>query len=95
MAIPIRSITGRFRMIPPNAPTVSQVTPTSKSITGKTEAKATVYVVYKKKTYATKVDTNENYRGDIASWERNEPFTVLAKDATGNKSKVVGMRVAK
>lgn len=81
--------------VPPKTPTVSKVTTRSTAIIGKTEPKAMVSINYKKKVYWTKADTKGNYRLKLSSFKAGESIIVYAKDAVGNRSKTVTIRVVK
>lgn len=81
--------------VPPKVPTISKVTPKSTSITGKTEAKASVAIEYKKRVFWTKADVKGNYALKKTSFKVGESITVYAKDSAGNRSKSVTARVTK
>lgn len=81
--------------VPPKTPTVSKVTTRSTAIIGKAEPKAMVSINYKKKVYWTKADTKGNYRLKLSSFKAGESIIFYAKDAVGNRSKTVTIRVVK
>lgn len=75
----------------PNAPIVNPVTKKDQTITGKTEANATVIIKIKNEVIATvKADSNGNFSADFNHKAYGEfkgiVITVTAKDAAGNES---------
>jgi len=78
----------------PLTPTVNKVTTRSTNVSGKSEAKATVYVyVGTKKIGSGTVDTKGNYSVKIKSLKKGTTVTVYAVDAAKNKSKSKVMKV--
>lgn len=75
--------------VAPKTPTVSTITTKSKSVSGKTEGNAQVFISYRNKVYKTKADSKGMYRLSIQSWKYKEKVSVYAKDASGNKSRLV------
>jgi hypothetical protein len=82
---------------PPAAPIVNTVTNKAASVTGKTEANATVTIAVGGKNYSAKADRNGNYKVSIPIQNTGTSLSVTAKDSAGNKSaarKVTVVRVA-
>lgn len=72
---------------------VSQITNQSVRITGTTEAKAKVQMVYATKVIETIADTNGEFSFTITAPKTNEEFSFTASDSPGNKSDVLKMKV--
>jgi len=79
---------------PPPAPTVNSITSRSKTVTGKAEKGATVYV-YNGSKYLNKgpVDSKGNYRIGIRQQKKGSTISVYALDKSKNKSKVTKIKV--
>ncbi|WP_235822860.1 Ig-like domain-containing protein [Cytobacillus massiliigabonensis] len=79
---------------PPAAPTVNNVTKSSKTVTGKTEAGATVHV-YKgsKKIGSAKVAANGIYKISIKPQAKGTILKIYAQDSSGNKSSTKQVKV--
>jgi hypothetical protein len=67
----------------PNKPTVSAVNNKSTTITGKTEAKITVYAKIGSKTYTTTSDANGNFKFTIPTQNAGTAITITAKNSKG------------
>lgn len=72
---------------------VSQITNQSVRITGTTEAKAKVQMVYATKVVETTADTNGEFSFTITAPKTNEEFGFTATDVQGNKSDVLKVKV--
>lgn len=75
--------------VAPKTPTVAKITSNSKSVSGKTEGNAQVFISYRNKVYKTKADSKGMYRLPIQAWKYKEQVTVYAKDIAGNKSGII------
>ncbi|MEH7305512.1 Ig-like domain-containing protein, partial [Neobacillus drentensis] len=71
----------------PNLPTVNNVSNKAGTLTGKTEAYATVTVVIAGKKYSGKADKYGNYKVTIPVQNAGAKLSVTAKDSKGNVSK--------
>ncbi|UZW15008.1 Ig-like domain-containing protein [Clostridium pasteurianum] len=81
--------------IAPSAPAVNTITTTSKTITGKTEANATVIAyVGNKQIGSAKADKNGNYSIKIATQKVRTKVSVVAVDGAKNKSSAKTVTVA-
>ena len=72
---------------------VNQITNRSVLITGKTEAKAKVQLMYAVKTMETTADSTGKFSFTITAPKTNEEFNFTASDSPGNKSDVLKMKV--
>jgi|GEM_PF-960267 len=70
----------------PNKPTVSAVNNKATTITGKTEAKITVYAKIGSKTYTTTSDANGNFKFTIPTQNSGTVITITSKNKIGVSS---------
>lgn len=81
---------------PPGVPTINAVKTSSKTVTGKSEVNATVYVEAGGKVLGSaKVNSNGNYTVKIKTQKEGTNLTVYAKDQAGNKGKSKSIKVKK
>ncbi|MGC4378825.1 S8 family serine peptidase [Fictibacillus sp. Mic-4] len=81
---------------PPHAPKVNTVDDRDTTVTGKTEAKASVIVKYKGKTIGTKqADSKGMFKVAIKKQKAGSVLYVTAKDSAGNTSKATKTTVKK
>ncbi len=71
----------------PNAPVINTIDDNDTSISGKTEANASIYIKNKDKFIATgKADTKGAYRINVSKQKAGTVLTVYVKDTAGNQS---------
>lgn len=77
------------------APTlqVNQITNRSILITGTTEAKAKIQLIYATKTMETTADATGKFSFTITALKTNEEFSFTASDSLGNKSDILKIKV--
>ncbi|WP_186320428.1 Ig-like domain-containing protein [Fictibacillus phosphorivorans] len=81
---------------PPGVPTINAVKTSSKTVTGKSEVNATVYVEAGGKVLGSaKVNSNGNYTVKIKAQKEGTNLNVYAKDQAGNKGKSKSIKVKK
>lgn len=79
----------------PNIPSINKVTSKSKTVTGKGEKSATVYIYNgKTKIASTTVNSKGQYKVSIKPQKKGSKLSVYAKDKAGNKSKIKYIKVS-
>ncbi|WP_397537185.1 alkaline phosphatase PhoX [Rummeliibacillus pycnus] len=81
---------------PPKTPTVKRVTQKTTSITGKTEANATVFIYNGNKLLGkTVANSKGDYKVKIKAQKKGTTLKVVAQDQAGNKSNGTAIKVSK
>ncbi|WHY91646.1 Ig-like domain-containing protein [Neobacillus cucumis] len=79
--------------IAPASPTVNKISNKTRTLSGKTEAKATITVTIGKKQYTVKANAKGNFKVTIPLQKAGAKLTVAAQDAAGNISAAKKMTV--
>ncbi|MFJ8261897.1 alkaline phosphatase PhoX [Rummeliibacillus sp. NPDC094406] len=81
---------------PPKTPTVKKVTQKTTSVTGKTEANATVFIYNGNKLLGkTVANSKGDYKVKIKALKKGTTLKVVAQDQAGNKSNSTAIKVSK
>lgn len=78
---------------PPTPPTIHELVAPLKTVSGKTEAAATVQITYRGKTYTTKADSKGVYRLAVSNWQAGQTVSVTASDSAKNRSSATTAKI--